>query len=104
MENQNLTIDKIRITPELIVTINGLQTGGTDHFSSPIEDKYFNNCTLKDVLNEITDINDFIIEIFIDDPKKFEDGQFRSFLISLNYLKRIIKGLAAPEPVKQTTT
>jgi len=103
MENQDLKLDYIKLTPRLIQTINCLQTGGTYWMDSPPEDKQFDNSDLKDSIDRIIEVCDFIVYAYSNDPKLFAENQFGELLITLFSLKDTLNDLAAPEPEKQTT-
>lgn len=103
MEKQDLNLDYIKLTPELIETVNELQTGGTIGLSKGTDDSYFNNSSLKNRIDEITELSDFLVYVYSDSPELFNVDQFSKFLINLRYFKTILNGLAAPEPVKQPT-
>ncbi len=101
MKNEELKLSYIKLTPELITTINQLQTGGTDHFSEPPTEDLFDNCSLNDRLNELTKLTDKLISIQIDHDDILNEHDCMQHLGDINYLKVILSSLAAPQPKKQ---
>jgi hypothetical protein len=96
MEKQVLKLDYIKLTPELISAINSIQTGGTDHFSEPPTDDMFTNEPLNDTLQDLTELNDFMVYVYSNDPKLFREKKLENFLIKIHDMKDFFKSLAAP--------
>lgn len=101
MEKNELKFGHIRLTPDIITTINILQTGGTMHFSEPPSNESFDNCSLNDRLNELTKLNDLLIEIFDGSIDLTDARECMGYLQNINYLKTILSSFAAPQPEKQ---
>ena len=97
MDRQELKLGYIKITPELIETVNSLQTGGTIGWNEAPEEKYFHNEGIKSMIDDITEVSDFLVDVYSHSPELFEDGQFSNFLVNLRYLKTLFNGLAAPQ-------
>lgn len=100
MEKQNLQLGYIKLTPELIIAINSLQTGGTDHFSEPPADDMFTNEPIIDTLRDLTELNDFMVYVYCFEPKLFREKKLEDFLIKILEMKEFFKSLAAPQPEK----
>ena len=101
MKNEEIKLYHIKLTPDIINTINQLQTGGTSFWDHAPDEEMFNNNGLNDRLNELTRLTDLLISIHIDHDDALNEHDCMQHLADINYMKVILSSLAAPQPEKQ---
>lgn len=103
MEKKQLKLDHIKITPELVETINSLQVGGSLSNDIPPDEEKFVNWYLNELLKDLTSLNDLLIMVHNYDESIITTNVCMQHLINIGDLKRVLSGLAAPQTEKQSS-
>ena len=96
MENKNLKFEHVRLTPQIIETINLLQTGGTILLNQVPDKAEFTNGEIKKTIDRLTELSDFIIEV---NEANFIHKSNKDFLKMLSFIlemKNYMKSFMAP--------
>lgn len=100
MENTTLKLDHIRLTPAIIETINYLQAGGTTHWQKSPDDDDFANEPIKDILDELTCLSDFITEVHVADVFTNKGEEFLKMQAFVLKMKKYMKSFMSPTKTK----
>lgn len=96
MGNTDLTLDRIKITPQLIKRIEELQ-------SPPCNNLEEINYGLACLIEKLTNLNVIIVRFYLVDPDIIEAKECMEALADIQYLKERLAELAAPQHIEQTT-